>query len=315
VTAETPGAASPSRTETSTTAQLRASYARGVRATAFGLVISALLASVKIAAGVLGNSYALIADGVESVLDLFSSIMVWGGLLLSAAPRTDDYPYGRGKAESLAAILIATMLLVAAGGIAAGAISEIRTPQRPPAPFTLAVLVGVIAAKELVFRILLRRGGQIGSTAMRADAWHHRSDALTSLAAFVGISVALIAGEEWASADDWAALVACGVIAWNGSSLLRNGLRDVLDAAAPEDIQSRIRDLAAAVPAVAGIDELRVRKSGLVYFVDIHVEVDDHLTVRAGHEIGHTVKDALLVSELPVLDVLVHIEPAGNGRR
>jgi cation diffusion facilitator family transporter len=294
----------------STTGQLREAYARGARATAFGLVISAALASLKIGAGVLGSSYALIADGVESVVDLFSSAMVWGGLRFSVAPRTEEYPYGRGKAESLAALLVATMLLFAAAGIAIGAVAGIRHPQEPPAPFTLAVLVAVVAAKEVVFRVLLARGDEIDSTALRADAWHHRSDALTSLAAFVGISLALLEGETWAAADEWAALLACGIIAWNGVSLFRKGLRDVLDAAAPKGIRKRIRTIAGQVEDVAGVDELRVRKSGLVYFVDIHVEVNGNMTVRRGHEIGHDVKSALMGSELPILDVLVHVEPA-----
>jgi len=299
-----------SRVGGSTTSQLRHSYARGVRVIAFGLVISALLAALKIGGGLVGNSYALIADGVESVLDLFSSITVWGGLRLSVAPRTDEYPYGRGKAESLGTLLVATVLLLAAAGIALGAISEIKTPHAPPAPFTLAVLVVVVIAKEIVFRALLSEGEEIGSTVLRADAWHHRSDAITSIAAFVGISVALLAGDEWASADDWAALVACAVIAWNGTLLVRTGLRDALDAAAPEPVQAVIRSIAAGVDDVADVDELRVRKSGLVYFVDIHVEVDGDLPVRRGHEIGHAVKDALMMSELPILDVLVHVEPA-----
>jgi len=293
----------------STTAQLREAYTRGARATAFGLVISTGLASLKIGAGVLGSSYALIADGVESVVDLFSSVMVWGGLRFSVAPRTEEYPYGRGKAESLAALLVATMLLFAAAGIAIGAVSGIRNPHEPPAPFTLAVLVAVVAAKEVVFRVLLARGDEIDSGALRADAWHHRSDALTSLAAFVGISLALVAGDAWAAADEWAALLACGIIAWNGVSLFRSGLRDVLDAAAPQDVRARIRTIAGQVDDVAGVDELRVRKSGLVYFVDIHVEVDGGLTVHRGHEIGHDVKSALMGSELPILDVLVHVEP------
>lgn len=294
----------------STTGQLQEAYARGARATAFGLVISTGLASLKIGAGVLGSSYALIADGVESVVDLFSSVMVWGGLRFSVAPRTEEYPYGRGKAESLAALLVATMLLFAAAGIAIGAVAGIRNPHEPPAPFTLAVLVAVVAAKEIVFRVLLARGDEIDSVALRADAWHHRSDAITSLAAFVGISLALIEGETWAAADEWAALLACGIIAWNGVSLFRSGLRDVLDAAAPQGIRTRIRAIAGQVDDVAGVDELRVRKSGLVYFVDIHVEVNGGLSVRRGHEIGHEVKSALMGSELPILDVLVHIEPA-----
>ncbi|MEX2465888.1 MAG: cation diffusion facilitator family transporter [Gemmatimonadota bacterium] len=292
-----------------TAEQLDAAYRKGTRAMATALSLSALLAVVKITAGLAGNSFALVADGVESVLDLLSSVLVWGGLRLSSAPQTPEFPYGRGKAEPLAAMIVAIILLAAAVGIAFGAVHEIVTPHGPPAAFTLVVLVLVVATKELTFRFLTHRGTDVGSQAMLADAWHHRADALTSVAAFLGISLALLMGEGWEAADDWAALVACVVIAWNGVNLLRGAFREVMDASAPQEVRDRIRRIAADVADVHGIDEVRVRRSGLVYLVDIHVEVDEALTVRRGHEIGHDVKDRLIACELPILDVLVHIEP------
>jgi cation diffusion facilitator family transporter len=276
------------------------------------VVLSAALAAIKISAGLLGNSYALVADGVESVLDLLSSVLVLAGLRASAVPQSGRYPYGLGKAESLAAVAVATMLLVAAVGIAAQAVHEILTPHVGPAPFTLIVLVVVVVMKELLYRFLLRKGQDIDSRLLTTDAWHHRSDALTSVAAFIGISIALFAGDGYESADDWAALVACGVIAFNGVRLFRASLREVLDVAAPLDVEERVRALAGSVDGVVGIDVVRVRRSGLVYLVDIHVEVDPDLTVRSGHDIGHAVKDALLGSELPILDALVHVEPASE---
>ncbi len=226
-------AASPGPAAQATADQVRAAYAQGLRATMTALVVSAALATLKIGAGVIGNSFALIADGVESVLDLLTGLLVIGGLKVSTSEPTSAYPYGRGKAEPLAALVVATVLLLAAAGIAVGAVHEILSPHAPPRPFTLAVLVVVLVTKELTFRWLVRRGRAIGSQAIEVDAWHHRSDALTSLAAFVGISVALVAGPEWAMADDWAALAACGVIAWNGVRLFRGGLRELLDVAAP----------------------------------------------------------------------------------
>jgi len=292
--------------------QLRAAVAEGTRATVFGLVASSVLAVIKLGAGILGNSYALIADGVESTLDIFSALVVWGGLRVSGANPTDSFPYGRGKAEHLAALAVATMLLAAAVGIALGALHEIIVPHEAPAAFTLPVLAGVVLSKEAIYRVLRAKGRRLGSQALSTDAWHHRSDALTSLAAFVGISIALVGGEGYEGADDWAALSACGVIAWNAVRLLRSAARDVLDVAAPEDIHSRIRQLATAAPGVEGVELLRVRRSGLVFLVDIHVEVDGGLSVRDGHEIAHRVKDGILHSELPVLDALVHIEPASS---
>ena len=303
----------PSRDSSPTPDQLRAAVTEGTRATVIGLVLSAVLAVVKLGAGILGNSYALIADGVESTLDIFSALLVWSGLRASGAPPTDRFPYGQGKAEPLAALAVATMLLAAAVGIALGALREIVVPHNAPALFTLPVLAVVVLGKEAAFRILRSKGRALGSQALSTDAWHHRSDALTSLAAFVGISVALFGGEGFESADDWAALLACAVIAWNAIHLLRSAARDVLDVSAPEEVHTRIRQLAAAVPGVEGIDVLRVRRSGLVFLADIHVEVDGALPVREGHAIAHRVKDQILRSELPVLDALVHIEPTTLG--
>lgn len=292
-----------------TAEQVRRAYVEGARATIVALLVSASLAVLKIGAGILGNSFALIADGVESVLDLFTGLLVLGGLRVSVSEPTTAYPYGRGKAEPLAALAVATVLLLAAVGIAVGAIHEIVSPQDAPEAFTLAVLVVVLAVKELTFRWLVRRGRAVGSRAIEVDAWHHRADALTSLAAFLGISIALVGGDAWVRADDWAALAACGVISWNGVRLFRGGLREILDVNAPPAIHDRIREIALSVHEVEAVDEVRVRRSGLVYLVDIHVEVEGTLTVRYGHTLAHLVKDRLLESELPILDALVHVEP------
>ncbi|MGA7304199.1 MAG: cation diffusion facilitator family transporter [Rhodothermales bacterium] len=292
---------------------IRDKVAKGVRVTLIGVVISAVLATVKIAGGLLGNSYALVADGVESLLDIFSALLVLGGLIISTAPRTDRFPYGLGKAEPLAALAVAIVLLIASVGIAISAIREVLTPQYLPAPFTLVILVGVVIVKEFMFRKFQMEGSEIGSRAVVTDAWHHRSDALTSLAAFVGIAVALIMGEGYESADDWAALVACGIIGFNGFRLLKVSLQDILDVSAPRSTREAIRKIVISIPEVEGIDVLWVRGSGLSYLVDIHVEVDGSLSVQDGHAIAHIVKDRLMTSDLPILDVLVHIEPAGPG--
>jgi cation diffusion facilitator family transporter len=285
----------------------------GVRKTTLAIVASTALGAVKIIAGVLGNSYALIADGVESILDVMSSLVVLGSLKIASSPPTAGFPYGYGKAEPLATMIVASMLLVAALGISIQSVREILTPHYLPAPFTLVVLLGVVATKEVMFRILSRTGESIGSQAMQADAWHHRSDALTSIAAFLGISIALTAGEGYESADDWAALFACTVIGFNGQRLFRSGLREVLDAAPSDETINRIRDISLSVEGVMEIDKCRVRRSGLGLYVDIHVVVDGALSVRQGHIIAHQVKNALLESDLSVLDVTVHIEPSDQS--
>ncbi|MCA9235487.1 MAG: cation transporter [Planctomycetales bacterium] len=289
---------------------LTAAAARGARATLRGIAASSLLAAVKVVSGVVGNSYALIADGVESLLDIISSLVVLGSLKVSTQPANDQHPYGYGKVEPLAALVVATALLAAAVGIAVQSVREIALPHHAPEPFTLLVLVAVVAMKELMYRRLYRTGREIGSQALVTDAWHHRSDSLTSIAAFLGISIALYFGPGYEAADDWAALFAAGVIAFNGVRLFRGAWREVLDVAPPPEVLGRVRATAAAVEGVVGIDKCRVRKSGLGMFIDIHVEVDGDLSVRDGHELGHRVKNALVASPENVHDVLVHIEPS-----
>ena len=294
-------------------ARFDAAIARGVRVTLLAITISVLLAIIKIAAGVVGHTYALIADGVESLLDVFSASVAWGSLRYAARPPDEKHPYGHGRAEALGALMIASVLIAASIGIATLSIVEILTPHLLPAPFTLAVLVGVIVVKEVLFRFLVREGRDIRSRAVEADAWHHRSDAVTSAAAFIGISLALWRGDGWAAADDWAALFACVVIAANGVRLLRAAFDDVMDAAPPADVEAAVRRVALAVPGVRGTHKCRVRRSGVALIIDLDVIVDGAMTVRRGHEIAHHVKGALLQSPLGVLDVIVHVEPSADS--
>ncbi len=293
--------------------KIRASASLGIRASLGAVLISIGLGTVKVLAGVLGSSYALLADGVESMLDVFSGLAVAGSLKIASQPPDERYPFGYGKAEPAAALAIATALLAAAVGIAIESVREIHHPHHAPAPFTLVVLVLVVAVKEALYRSLSRKGRSIDSSALQTDAWHHRTDSLTSLAAFIGISVALVAGEDYESADDWAALFAAAVIAFNGVRLFRLAWREMMDASLPERVIEEIREIARRVDGVAGIDMCRVRKSGLGLWVDIHVEVPGHISVRDGHEIAHRVKDVLAASPLHVMDALVHIEPV-EGR-
>ena len=276
------------------------------------IAINLVLALIKISTGVIGNSYALVADGIESTTDIFSSLIVFGGLRISTRPPDENHPYGHGKAESLAAMVVAIFLIAAAFLIAVQSIKEIRTPQSSPAWYTLVVLGIIIVVKELLYRRMRQVGDSLDSSSLRSDAWHHRSDAITSLAAFIGISIALIGGEGYESADDWAALLACSIIFVNGVRLLRPALNEVMDAAPSDAIEARVVETASRVDGVVAIEKCRIRKSGLGYLMDIHVEVNSELTIREGHDIGHAVKDRLLDSELPISDVIVHIEPASH---
>jgi cation diffusion facilitator family transporter len=282
----------------------------GARVALLGLVINVAFATVKIAAGVIGHAYVLIADGIESALDIGGSIVIWGGLTVAAKPPDQTHPYGHGKAEPIAAIVVALSVLVAAIGLAIESVREILTPHHGPAPFTLAVLVVVIVVKEILFRYVNRVGKEFESTAVQTDAWHHRSDALTSAAAFIGISLALIGGERWRSADDWAALFACAVIGANGVRLLLPAFHEIMDTAPGGKIVTSIQRVAASVPGVVEVEKCRARKMGLDFYVDLHARVDGNISVHQGHEIAHRVKAAIRQSNPRVADVLVHIEPA-----
>jgi cation diffusion facilitator family transporter len=285
-------------------------FDRGVRTVLVGLSSNVLLAVTKIVIGILGNSYALLADGIESTLDIFSSAVVLGGIKISSMPADENHPYGHGKAESLAAMTVSLVLLMAGIGIAIKSVLEIMQPHHTPAFFTLIVLVGVIIIKEILFRFLFSVGESVDSLSLRTEAWHHRSDALTSTAAFIGISISIIGGKGYERADDWAALAASGIIIFNGISMLNYAVKEIMDYAPNPETEDSIRSIAGRVAGVAAIEKCRVRKSGLNLFVDIHVEVNGQMQVHKAHAIAHEVKDALMTSSLGIADVLVHIEPA-----
>ena len=283
----------------------------GLHISGISIAINLLLAVSKIATGIIGNSYALIADGIESTTDIVSSLIVWSGFKISAKPPDANHPYGHGKAESIAGVLVSLFLLGAGLLIATQSIREIFTPQHLPAWYTLLVLGVVIAIKESLYRFVYNVGNSIRSSSLKSDAWHHRSDALTSAAAFIGISIALVGGKGYESADDWAALLACCVIFYNAFRMFRSTVNEVMDGAVPTDVEKAVRGIASKVKGVVDVEKCRIRKSGLGLLMDIHVTVDGNISVREGHSMAHKVKDHLLHSELAIQDVVVHIEPHG----
>jgi len=280
-----------------------------MQAARMGLLVNLVLVLVKLVAGIAGHAYALIADAIESSMDLFSSVVVWAGLRITTKPADEDYPYGYGKAEAVATAVVSLMLLGAAIGIAVAAIGEIRTPHHAPAAWTLIVLAMVIVVKEILSRKVLDVGKETGSSAVKADAWHHRSDALTSIAAFVGISIALWGGEGWEAADDWAALVAALIIATNGFILLRTALRDLMDRMPDELGASQVGFVARSVDGVRAIEKLRVRRLGTDYYLDLHVQTDPLMPLRDAHILSGKVKGAIRAAFPNVAGVLIHMEP------
>jgi cation diffusion facilitator family transporter len=271
--------------------------------------VNTTLAIVKLIAGVVGHTYALIADAVESIADIFSSLIVWSGIRIAALPPDEDHPYGHGRAETLAGATVALMLMGAAVGIAVEAVREIQTPHHAPAPWTLLVLLGVIAVKETLSRKVFKVGEEVGSGAVQADAQHHRSDALTSAAAFVGISVALIGGPGWETADDWAALLASGVIFYNGVRLLRPALDELMDRVPSDEGVRTVAAAAMSVPDVQAIEKVKLRKTGLTYLVDLHVQAEAGMSLHEAHIVSGKVKGAIRAAIPGVEDVLIHMEP------
>ncbi|MGU9939615.1 cobalt-zinc-cadmium resistance protein [Empedobacter brevis] len=282
---------------------------KAIKASIFSIVGNASLAVIKFLAGYFGNSYALIADAIESSADVFSSIFVFFGLKYSSRPADENHPYGHGKAEALITFLVVTFLIVSAIIIAKESITNIITPHHQPKPFTLLVLGGIILFKELSFQYVMRKSVETNSSSLKADAWHHRSDAITSLMAFIGISISLVMGPGWEAADDVAALFASAFILYNAYKILRPALGEIMDEQLYEEEIEEIRKIASHVPGVMATEKCNVRKSGMNYYVDLHAIVDGSISVVEGHKISHDLKDAVQAEMPQVKDVLVHIEP------
>lgn len=280
-----------------------------IRSTYFSIISNAGLALIKGVAGYFGNSYALVADAIESTTDIFSSFLVLFGIKYSNKPADENHPYGHGRAEPLITFLVVGFLITSATVIAYESILNISTPHALPESWTLIFLSIIILWKEFSFRKVMRRAKQINSSALKADAWHHRSDAITSVAAFIGISVALIMGKGYESADDWAALFAAGFIFYNSYLIFRPALGEIMDEHVYDDLILQIREVAQQVPGIIDTEKCFIRKAGMKYHVDLHAVVDGNLSVKEGHDLAHNLKDTLR-EQLPSLGhVLIHIEP------
>jgi cation diffusion facilitator family transporter len=288
------------------------------RNTVVGFFASIFLSLLKLGAGIGGNSSALVADAIESLADTVGSVMVWQALRVAAKPPDRNHPYGYGKAEALASLGVGALLVAAALFIAAKSLHEIVIPHEAPASWTLLVLVAVIAVKEFLFRFVMRGAAEFDSDAARADAWHHRSDAITSVAAFVGVTLAiwgpcLFAIPALVFSDEVAAILASGVILITATRMIRPALGELLDAVA-HDMVEKVAVIARAVEGVREVEKVFVRKSGSGYHVDMHLHVDPELTIRVAHALSGKVK-SILKSQIPNLTgVLIHVEPASEDR-
>ena len=280
-----------------------------IKATYFSIIGNTSLAIIKGFAGFFGNSYALIADAIESTADIFASFLVLFGIKYSNKPADDNHPYGHGRAEPLITFLVVGFLITSATIIAYESIINIRTPHELPKPWTLLVLGAIIIWKEYSFRVVLKRSIQTNSSSLKADAWHHRSDAITSVAAFSGISIALILGNGYESADDWAALFASGFILYNSYLIFRPALGEIMDEHLYDDLIEQIRSVSLQVEGIIDTEKCFIRKAGMQYHVDLHAIVDSNSTVKEGHDLAHKLKDTLR-EQIPELGhVLIHVEP------
>ncbi|TDE27714.1 cation transporter [Flavobacterium ranwuense] len=280
-----------------------------IKATYFSIIGNTSLAIIKGLAGFFGNSYALIADAIESTTDIFASFLVLFGIKYSNRPADKNHPYGHGRAEPLITFLVVGFLITSATIIAYESVINIGTPHQLPKPWTLIVLGAIIIWKEYSFRLVMKRSIQTNSSSLRADAWHHRSDAITSVAAFLGISIALILGNGYESADDWAALFASGFILYNSYQIFRPALGEIMDEHLYDDLIEQIRIVSLQVDGIIDTEKCFIRKAGMQYHVDLHAIVDSNITVKEGHDLAHKLKDTLQ-KEIPELGhVLIHVEP------
>lgn len=280
-----------------------------IKATYFSIAGNALLAVIKWLTGYFGNSYAMIADAIESTTDIFASVLVLMGIKYASKPADKDHPYGHGRAETLVTFIVVGFLIVSATVIAYESVRHIRTPHEMPKSYTLWVLGAIILWKELSYQWVIRKSRETNSSSLKADAWHHRSDAVTSVAAFIGISIALIGGTGYEAADDWAALFASAFIIYNAWLIFRPALGEIMDEHQYDDLIAQIREVAIRVEGVKGTEKCFIRKAGMKYLVDLHAKVDAEIPVRQGHEIAHRLTD-VLKKEIPLIGyVLIHIEP------
>jgi len=280
-----------------------------IRTTYFSIFANAGLAAVKGLAGFFGNSYALLADALESTTDIFSSTLVLFGLKYANRPADKNHPYGHGRAEPLITFLVVGFLITSATVIAYESIKNISTPHELPKSWTLLVLAAIIIWKEISYRLVIKKSKETNSSSLKADAWHHRSDAVTSVAAFIGISIALFFGKGYESADDWAALFASGFIIYNSYLIFRPALGEIMDEHVYDDLVEDIRKVSLTVKGIEGTEKCFIRKAGMKYHLDLHAIVNANISVKAGHDLAHQLKDTLRL-EIPQLGhVLIHIEP------
>ena len=282
---------------------------KAIKTIYFSLIGNILLAIIKGVTGIVGHSYALVADAIESTSDIFSSLLVLLGLKYAKKPADENHPYGHGKIEPLMTFIVVVFLIASAIIIAYKSIINIQTPHKVPHTWTLYILGVIIIWKEISYRIVIHNSHKTNSSSLKADAWHHRSDALTSIAAFIGILIAVTLGDGYETADDWAALIASVIIIYNAYHIFRPALGEIMDEHRYDDLIDEIRKVSETVPGIMGTEKCFIRKAGMHHHVDLHARVNGKISVTKGHEISHLLKDTLQQKVPNLGHILIHIEP------
>ncbi len=299
----------PSNTDRRTESRLEL-YRQARRAATWGIGVSLGLGVFKLLGGVFGHSLALVSDAAHSLIDATISSALAGALIFAQRPADREHPYGHARFEAVAGAGVALMLIMLALGIAREALLTLNTPWVAPASYTAAIGLGGSVLQEVLFRYARRVAVRTNSAALLATAWDYRLDSLGGVAVVLGVTLSRWGGPAWSWADQAAALFVAGAVLWVGGHLLWGNVQDLMDRQADPSLIEQIRGLAQAVDGVLGVETLRVRKVGLEYLADMHIEVDPDLSVREGHRIAHAVKDRIIDRILPIRDVLVHVEPA-----
>ena len=284
------------------------------RVTFIGFAVNLLLAGIKLAAGILGRSGAMVADAVHSFSDMATDVVVIAFAKISAKPKDEGHDYGHGKYETLATIIISLALAAVGTGILVNSIGAIRVVVDGgllPRPGTVALLAAAVSivVKEILYRYTVREGRRVSSPSMIANAWHHRSDALSSLGTLAGIGCAYFLGDKWRIADPIAALVVAVFIFKIAFDLIRTGLDELLGRSLPEDVEEEILRVVAANPEVREPHNLRTRRIGASIAVEVHVRVDGAMSVCRSHELTEDIERRLRARFGEGTMIAIHVEP------
>jgi cation diffusion facilitator family transporter len=275
------------------------------------VVTNVLLAGVKLAVGVIGRSQTLVSDGLHSVSDLVTDGAVLAGLHISGRPADQDHHYGHGRVTTLVTMFVGTALLATAIWIVYNAVATYREPHGHPSgalPFWIALVS--IVPKELLYRVTRRVGLSAGNASVVANAWHHRTDAFTSIAAAAGLAGVAFGGPDWAFLDHITAIVLSTLLGLAAIRFIHDSVSELMDAAPDGGVIGCIEDAISGTPGVRRFHDLRVRRIAGSLMLDVHIHVDPDLSVVAGHDIATEVRERLLSCEFDVAEALVHVEPA-----